>query len=97
MRARLWGAALGCMTLVVGCDEPADLQARSAFNVDNGCPVPEILGRSTRLPVAVATDGITVEVDHVYVIPPGVNLAMFQGKLHLMDVPTAPAGERPST
>src|SRR5215469_15656225 len=55
--------------------------------------LPVILSRSTRLPVSAATDGVIVEPDHVYVIPPGVNLAMFQGKLHLMDVPTAPAGE----
>ena len=53
----------------------------------------EILSRSTRLPVTQATNGVTVEPDHVYVIPPGVNLAMFQGKLHLMEVPAAPAGE----
>src|SRR5262245_58007290 len=52
--------------------------------------LPAILSRSTRLPVMPATDGVVVEPDHVYVIPPGVNLAMFQGKLHLMDVPTAP-------
>ena len=52
-----------------------------------------ILSRSTRLPVSQATDGVTVEPDNVYVIPPGVNLAIFQGKLHLMEVPTAPAGE----
>src|SRR5215831_13448447 len=55
--------------------------------------LPEILARSTRLPVTQATDALTVEPDHIYVIPPGVNLAMFQGKLHLMEVPTAPAGE----
>ena len=55
--------------------------------------LPQILSRSTRLPVIQATDGLTVEPDHVYVIPPGANLAMFQGKLHLMNVPTAPSGE----
>jgi two-component system CheB/CheR fusion protein len=55
--------------------------------------LPEILARSTQLPVHQATDALTVEPDHVYVIPPGVNLAMFQGKLHVMDVPTAPAGQ----
>ena len=53
----------------------------------------EILARSTRFPVMQATDGVTVDPDHVYVIPPGVNLAMFQGKLHLMEPPTAPAVE----
>ena len=55
----------------------------------------QILSRSTRLPVAQATDGIEVLPDHVYVIPPGVNLAMFQGKLHLLELPAAPAGEPP--
>ncbi|HZW90817.1 MAG TPA: chemotaxis protein CheB, partial [Myxococcaceae bacterium] len=55
--------------------------------------LPAILARSTRLPVTAATDGVVVEPDHVYVIPPGVNLAMFQGKLLLMDVPRAPAGD----
>jgi two-component system CheB/CheR fusion protein len=55
--------------------------------------LPQILSRSTRLPVVQASDGLMVEPDHVYVIPPGVNLAMFQGKLHLMDLPTGPGGE----
>ena len=55
--------------------------------------LPQILSRSTRLPVAPARDGLSVEADHVYVIPPGANLAIFGGKLHLMDVSTAPSGE----
>ena len=55
----------------------------------------QILSRSTRLPVTQATDGVEVLPDHVYVIPPGVNLAMFQGKLHLMEVPAAHSGEPP--
>ncbi|HEY1417472.1 MAG TPA: chemotaxis protein CheB, partial [Myxococcaceae bacterium] len=61
---------------------------------DRQSHLPEILSRSTRLPVTQATDGIVVEPDHIYVIPPGVNLAMFQGKLLLMEVPRAPSGER---
>ena len=55
----------------------------------------QILSRSTRLPVTQATDGVEVLPDHVYVIPPGMNLAMFQGKLHLMEVPAAHSGEPP--
>src|SRR5215472_1097522 len=54
-----------------------------------------ILGRATELPVTQVTDGTMVQPDHIYVIPPGVNLALFQGKLHLLDVPTAPTGEPP--
>ncbi|HET6981516.1 MAG TPA: chemotaxis protein CheB [Myxococcaceae bacterium] len=60
---------------------------------DRESHLPEILSRSTRLPVTQAKDGIVVEPDHVYVIPPGVNLAMYQGRLHLMEVPRAPAGD----
>jgi two-component system CheB/CheR fusion protein len=54
--------------------------------------LPDILGRATRLPVVQARDGMLVEPDHVYVIPPGSNLAMSQGRLHLMELP--PGGGR---
>ncbi len=53
---------------------------------DKQSHLPEILGRVTRLPVVQATDGLTVEPDHVYVIPPGANLALFEGKLHLIEL-----------
>ena len=60
---------------------------------DKESRLPEILARATRLPVVAARDGVTVEADHVYVIPPGAHLAMFQGRLHLMDSSAAPTGE----
>jgi two-component system, chemotaxis family, CheB/CheR fusion protein len=53
---------------------------------DKQSHLPEILGRVTRLPVVQATDGLTVEPDHVYVVPPGANLALFEGKLHLIEL-----------
>jgi two-component system CheB/CheR fusion protein len=43
----------------------------------------ELLGRSTALPVCEATQGLAVEPDHVYVIPPNANLAITQGRLVL--------------
>ncbi|HJW81744.1 MAG TPA: chemotaxis protein CheB [Acidiferrobacterales bacterium] len=44
----------------------------------------EILSRATSMPVAEAADGMAVEPDHIYVIPPNVYLAMLHGILHLL-------------
>src|SRR5262249_19466353 len=41
--------------------------------------LPEILTRSTTMPVAQVEDNMPVEPDHVYVIPPGKNLVFAQG------------------
>jgi two-component system CheB/CheR fusion protein len=49
----------------------------------------EILGRWTDAPVAQATDGVTVEPDHVYVIPPNMLMSIQAGRLHLR-APNAP-------
>ncbi len=57
---------------------------------DKQSHLPEIIGRATRMPVVQATDGLSVEPDHVYIVPPGYNLALFEGKLHLIEL--APGG-----
>ena len=44
----------------------------------------ELLGRITSMPVTEITDGLAIEPNHVYVIPPNANLAMLHGVLHLM-------------
>ncbi|HVZ35120.1 MAG TPA: chemotaxis protein CheB, partial [Polyangiaceae bacterium] len=43
----------------------------------------ELLGRSSPLPVLQITDGMPVEPDHVYVIPPNKDLSLLRGKLQL--------------
>ena len=43
----------------------------------------EILGRSTPLPTIEATDGMLVEANHIYVIPPAADLSLSQGRLKL--------------
>ena len=43
-----------------------------------------LLAGRTRMPVSEAGDGMRVEPDHVYVIPPNTNLAILGGVLHLM-------------
>lgn len=43
----------------------------------------ELLGRSTKLPINIAEDGMPVEPNTVYLIPPRKNLFIFHGKLYL--------------
>ena len=45
--------------------------------------LPEILSRWTAMPVVEATDGCKVEVDTVYVPPPGAIVTFSDGRLHL--------------
>ena len=50
----------------------------------------ELLARETAMPVSEIEDGMLVEMNHVYVIPPNTNLGILHGVLHLM-----PRGEEP--
>jgi two-component system, chemotaxis family, CheB/CheR fusion protein len=45
--------------------------------------LPEILGRTTKLPVKEVTEGTVVQPDHVYVIPANAGMAILNGKLQL--------------
>ena len=44
----------------------------------------ELLQRHTSMPVLETRDQVQVEPDHVYVIPPGRDLGVLQGVLHLL-------------
>jgi two-component system CheB/CheR fusion protein len=44
----------------------------------------ELLARATRLPVTEVTDGMVVEANHVYVIPPNTDMAILSGALRLL-------------
>ncbi|HEX2981731.1 MAG TPA: chemotaxis protein CheB [Anaerolineaceae bacterium] len=46
--------------------------------------LPEILQRFTTMPVAQVTEGVEVEPNNVYVIPPGSDLALQDGHLRLL-------------
>jgi two-component system CheB/CheR fusion protein len=50
----------------------------------------EMLARSTSLPVHEIGDGVRVEPDHVYVIPPGADVGILHGLLTLVPRPTEP-------
>jgi two-component system CheB/CheR fusion protein len=45
----------------------------------------ELLSKRTRMPVARASDGMLVDRNHVYLIPPKNNLTIYQGKLYLAE------------
>jgi len=49
--------------------------------------LPELLGRTTPMPVIEIEDGMRVERNHVYVMPPNYSLAILHGVLHLMPRP----------
>ncbi|MFO8023197.1 MAG: chemotaxis protein CheB, partial [Perlabentimonas sp.] len=45
----------------------------------------ELLARHTKIPIQIASDGMSVEPNHIYLIPPRKNLSIFHGKLFLDD------------
>jgi two-component system, chemotaxis family, CheB/CheR fusion protein len=53
----------------------------------------EILQRTTAMPVVQAVDQVAVAPDHVYVIPPNRDMAIFHGVLQLSE-PALPRGQR---
>jgi two-component system, chemotaxis family, CheB/CheR fusion protein len=55
--------------------------------------MPELLGRHTKMPVVEVEDGIQVQPNCVYVIPPNADLSILHGKLQVLE-PVAPRGLR---
>ncbi|MGZ5029952.1 MAG: CheR family methyltransferase [Methylobacter sp.] len=55
--------------------------------------LPELLQRMTPMKVAQVDEGVSVQANCVYVIPPNKNLSIQQGKLHLLE-PSVPRGLR---
>jgi two-component system CheB/CheR fusion protein len=53
----------------------------------------QLLQRTSSMPVAQVVDGQAVLPNHIYVIPPGRDMALLHGVLHLME-PTKPRGLR---
>jgi two-component system CheB/CheR fusion protein len=54
------------------------------------CMLVELLGRVSALPVLQVKDGMQVEPNHVYVIPPNQDMSLSKGHLYLFPKPTAP-------
>ena len=47
----------------------------------------ELLSRATRMPVIEVTDGVAVQANYVYVIPPNADMSITDGVLHLSSTP----------
>jgi two-component system, chemotaxis family, CheB/CheR fusion protein len=60
---------------------------------DHQSSLPMILQQRTTMPVLMVTEGMSLEADHVYVIPPNTHLSLDGGRLHLLQ-PQQPAGRR---
>jgi two-component system CheB/CheR fusion protein len=55
----------------------------SHLDPDHKSHLPEILGRVSKMPVREVVEGMRIETDHVYVIPPGTVMALTDGHLTL--------------
>jgi two-component system CheB/CheR fusion protein len=55
--------------------------------------LPELLQRVTQMPVQQAVEGMVIQANHLYVIPPDSELTVVQSSLHLSK-PTEPRGLR---
>ncbi|AGA91218.1 methylase of chemotaxis methyl-accepting protein [Thioflavicoccus mobilis 8321] len=53
----------------------------------------ELVRRHARIPVHEVEDGMIVEADCAYIIPPSLDMALLDGRLHLLQ-PSAPRGLR---
>jgi two-component system CheB/CheR fusion protein len=49
--------------------------------------LPELLASASKIPVVQVADGMEIERDQVYVIPPNAQMALLNGKLHLIPRP----------
>lgn len=65
----------------------------SHLDPDHDSLLTEILQRATTMPVVEAIDQVKVEPNHVYVLPPNREMAIFHGALQLNE-PEMPRGQR---
>ncbi|WP_170920907.1 CheR family methyltransferase [Enhydrobacter aerosaccus] len=54
---------------------------------DHESALPSLLERSTALPVAVITNGMAIEADRIYVLPPNAGVAIEDDRLRLAELP----------
>ena len=50
---------------------------------DHESSLPDLLGRAAAIPIEQARDGVRVDANHAYVIPPGTTMTMTDGTLRL--------------
>lgn len=62
---------------------------------DQKSHLPEILARTCKMPVRQVAEGMRVEINHVFVIPPGTNMALVDGHLTLSPRAAGPSPHMP--
>ena len=78
---------------------PANVQPNMAFVLvqhlapDHKSILTDLIRRYTTMQVFEISDGMVVQVNCAYIIPPNVDLAYLKGRLHLLE-PSAPRGQR---
>ena len=78
---------------------PANVEPNMAFVLvqhlapDHKSILTDLISRYTSMQVFEVTDGMVVQVNCAYIIPPNVDLAYLKGRLHLLE-PSAPRGQR---
>lgn len=78
---------------------PADTEPGMAFILvqhlapDHKSILTGLIGRYTRMPVFEVEDGMRVQVNCAYIIPPNRDMAFLNGTLHLLE-PASPRGQR---
>ncbi|MDB6076783.1 MAG: chemotaxis protein, partial [Akkermansiaceae bacterium] len=95
------GASAGGVSALKSFFEKAPVDGGLAYVVimhlskDHESVLAQILQTSTRMPVRQVNEPLTVEPDHVYVIPPDRNLAMIDGIISLTARAEAPGKRIP--
>ena len=78
---------------------PADIEPGMAFVLvqhlapDHKSLLAELVQRFTRMQVFEVADGVVIQPNCVYIIPPNRDITLLQGALHLVE-PSAPRGQR---
>lgn len=78
---------------------PTDVDPGMAFVLiqhlapDHKSILTELIGRYTRMQVYEVEDGMTVQINCAYIIPPNRDMALLNGTLQLLE-PSAPRGQR---
>ena len=78
---------------------PANVKLEMAFVLvqhlapDHESILTDLIRRYTTMQVFEVTDGMVVQINCAYIIPPNYDLAYLKGRLHLLE-PSAPRGQR---
>ena len=62
---------------------------------DHTSALAQLLQRATAMPVVDVQDGVNIQADCVYTIPPNKNMKIEHGRLHLVDVEERPVRHQP--